>query len=92
MRHAPGKHGQVMVASPASATCRSRHNTELNEPNGDFLTMHDSELTITLDRLNAERYWQLIPAWASEHDQSIKDIAFTMGCVKHFKPRSMVEI
>ena len=54
--------------------------------------MHNSELTITPDRLNAETYWQLIPAWASEHDQTIKDIAFTMGCVKQFKPRSMLEI
>lgn len=54
--------------------------------------MRDNELTITPDRLNAERYWQMIPAWASEHDQTIEDIAFTMGCIKQFNPRSMVEI
>ncbi len=54
--------------------------------------MHANELTIIPDRLNAERYWRLIPAWASEHDQTIEDIAFTMGCVKQFTPRSMVEI
>lgn len=54
--------------------------------------MCDSELTITPDRPNAERYWQLIPAWASKHDQTIEDIAFTMGCVKQFNPSSMIEI
>lgn len=54
--------------------------------------MHGDELTITPDLFSAKRYWQLVPKWASEHDQTIEDIAFTMGCVKQFKPKSMLEI
>ena len=57
-----------------------------------MVMMVTTMITITHDLFSAKRYWQLVPKWASEHDQATEGIAFTMGCVKQFKSKSMVEI
>lgn len=52
---------------------------------------HDPRYYLNLARAECRGYLARKPAWATR-DQGVLSLNYTMGLVKHFKPRSMLEI